>query len=83
VSGFQNYKTQVLTPVDSLKADVKYFEDWGITDALAEIQNNPDKALKLSPRWSIHEEDSNALYIRDNNAVNARYKIGAGRQVDI
>lgn len=70
-------------PVDSLKADVKYFEDWGITDALEEIKSNPDKELRLSPRWSVSQEDSNALYIRDNNAVNARYKLGAARQVDI
>ncbi len=69
----------MLSPAESLKADVKYFEDWGVSDALDEMMNNPDKALRLSPRWSISEEDSNALYIRDNNAVNARYKMSAGR----
>ena len=68
-----------------MQDQVTYFEDWGVDDALEQISSDVDKHLFLSPRWSISEESSTgqALYIRDNSALNARYKLTAGKQVDI
>lgn len=80
VDAYQEYKTSNLNRFDSVEDRVEDFEIFGIDDALDAIMSDPYITLRLSNRWSISEEDSDgkALYIRDNGALNTRYKLSAG-----
>ena len=69
---------------DDLKQRVDHFDQFGIDDALDKIQSDPDYSLYFSQRWSVSQGDNDqALYIRDDGAINSRYKFQKGVQVDV